>query len=337
MQDRTQDEMYNVSEHAENISSMETPFSEINAFSVTQSPTPGEWIKEREIGNKKLSYVSGDLVIRILNKAFRNRWSFEVKDSIVFQAQDKVYRDYKTKKETRTPQGSVVEVLGRLTVPGWGVREQWGAQVLLGGSDTQEHAFKAATTDAMKKCASMFGITLDLYGLEGMQELTVTPQDFLRDDNVEFDNLKKRIAEAQKERQGKPTAEPDTVDEELSVQDTAPATEQPVETETVNTNTAPAETNQHAESQAQEPEAQGPQVNEEVAAPQAQDVSRPWNEQDIKGMIKVKEFLGIQNNEELDKYVKEFMRNEEANLRQHITPSNIHDFLTYMNINYVNK
>lgn len=99
MQDRTQDEMYNVSDHAENISSMETPFSEINAFSVTQSPTPGEWIKEREIGNKKLSYVSGDLVIRILNKAFRNRWSFEVKDSIVFPAQDKVYRDYKTKKK----------------------------------------------------------------------------------------------------------------------------------------------------------------------------------------------------------------------------------------------
>ena len=112
------------------ISMVETPFSEMNALRVIQTPTNPEWIKMKN----NLSYISGDTVTRLLNKAFLYRWSFEVVETRVVQSQAK-------KNETST-QGSVVQVHGRLTVPGWGVREQWGSQPLVGGSDVQEHAFK---------------------------------------------------------------------------------------------------------------------------------------------------------------------------------------------------
>ena len=174
------------------------PFSEINALNAIQSPTNPQWVKTRNIKGTNLSYVSGDLVIRLLNKAFKYRWSFEIKETKVVESADRVFKNRNTGQETLTPQNPVVQTLGRLTVPGWGVREQWGAQPIIGGQDVQEHAFKASATDALKKCASMFGIALDLYGTEGMVDLAVTPQDYLADDEQSFETLKQRMVEAQK-------------------------------------------------------------------------------------------------------------------------------------------
>ena len=51
------------------ISMVETPFSEMNALRVIQTPTNPEWIKMKN----NLSYISGDTVTRLLNKAFLYR------------------------------------------------------------------------------------------------------------------------------------------------------------------------------------------------------------------------------------------------------------------------
>jgi len=61
------------------------------------------------------------------------------------------------------PQPPIAHVLGMLIVPGVGAVSQWGSKVLLGGADEQESAFKAAATDAFKKCATLLGIGLELY------------------------------------------------------------------------------------------------------------------------------------------------------------------------------
>lgn len=57
----------------------------------------------------------------------------------------------------------IAHVLGMLIVPGVGAVMQWGSKILQGGSSEQEHALKSATTDALKKCASLLGVALELY------------------------------------------------------------------------------------------------------------------------------------------------------------------------------
>jgi hypothetical protein len=119
-------------------------------------------IKERQQGNTKLSYIGGHTVIRLLNKAFKYQWSFEIVSEEIVPSQPKVNK-YKP-NDPPEAQPPVAKVLGRLTVPGYGVKEQYGSKVLIGGATEQEAAFKSASTDALKKCATLFGIGLELYG-----------------------------------------------------------------------------------------------------------------------------------------------------------------------------
>lgn len=133
-----------------------------------------QWIKQRTQGKTTLSYIGGHTVIRLLNKAFNYQWSFEivseeVKESVPKPAFDGWGNNRKPKlnpdgSQVMEPQPPVAKVLGRLTVPGVGVKEQYGSKVLIGGASEQESAFKSASTDALKKCASLFGIGLELYG-----------------------------------------------------------------------------------------------------------------------------------------------------------------------------
>lgn len=292
------------------ISMVETPFSEMNALRVIQTPTNPEWIKMKN----NLSYISGDTVTRLLNKAFLYRWSFEVVETRVVQSQAK-------KNETST-QGSVVQVHGRLTVPGWGVREQWGSQPLVGGSDVQEHAFKSAATDAMKKCASLFGIALDLYGKENFDELLVSPIDYLTDDVVFLEKLKQKQIKAREEKlkekaellaqQEMPAEAPQEV---LVAPEPVVETAPPIihQTQPVN---SPAETPVTSEPQP------APVETPAVA-------SSHWAPEDIEGLIAVKARLGITSNEGLDVYAQEFFAIPEATFR-HIAPINVKDFLHFM-------
>lgn len=112
-------------------------------------PTPPEFIKTRPgKGGKELSYVEGGYVVARLNAAFSPiGWQFEVvKETIIA---DEIW------------------VMGRLTVidhkNNFRVsKEQYGTKkredkMMLGD------ALKGAATDALKKCASYFGIALDVY------------------------------------------------------------------------------------------------------------------------------------------------------------------------------
>lgn len=146
-------------------------------------------IKEREQGGTKLSYIGGHTVIRLLNKAFGYKWSFEIVEDQIVPSLPKAVVEWnqqaRRKLPVKNPDGStkmedqppVVKVLGRLTVPGYGVKEQYGSKVLIGGATEQEAAFKSASTDALKKCATMFGIGLELYedDDESTAETATTP------------------------------------------------------------------------------------------------------------------------------------------------------------------
>lgn len=152
----------------------ELGFNMAQVQEVVEGKLNPSWIKQRKQGKATLSYIGGHTVIRLLNKAFGYQWSFEViseevRESIPKPAFEGWGNQRKPKVDAQgnqvyEPQPPVAKVLGRLTVPGVGVKEQYGSKVLIGGATEQESVFKSASTDALKKCASLFGIGLELYG-----------------------------------------------------------------------------------------------------------------------------------------------------------------------------
>jgi len=109
--------------------------------------TPIKYIKERDArGGGKVKYVETYYVVDQLNKLFGFRWNFEVLDE----------------------KSNDIEVIvkGRLTAYGGDehsiVKEQFGQVDRLKGVPLGDQK-KAATSDCLKKCASLFGIALDIY------------------------------------------------------------------------------------------------------------------------------------------------------------------------------
>jgi hypothetical protein len=113
-----------------------------------QLTTPTEFIKTRPgKGGKKFTYIEGGYVIARLNQIFSPvGWEFEVISERVEQHE--------------------VVIRGRLTVKGFDgltiSKEQYGTHDRLAGIPLGD-TLKAATTDALKKCASMIGVGLDIY------------------------------------------------------------------------------------------------------------------------------------------------------------------------------
>lgn len=120
---------------------------EIN-FAALDIKTPPEFIKKRPgAGGKQFSYVEIGYVIRKLNEAFSPlNWDFKITDKI------------------EKPKEIIVQ--GELTV-----KDHKGNSVVktqFGQGDFKSNVsfgdvYKAATSDALKKCASLLGVALDVY------------------------------------------------------------------------------------------------------------------------------------------------------------------------------
>ncbi len=125
--------------------------------------TPRHEIKYRQgRGGLQFAYVEHGYVTERLNMVFGFNWDFEVVDKQILE--DEVIVE--AKLTVRTPGGQTI------------VKTQFG------GADIKRHAsgtkkdrplsiaddFKAAASDALKKCASLLGIGLDLYGRDRPEE-----------------------------------------------------------------------------------------------------------------------------------------------------------------------
>lgn len=238
-----------------------------------------EWIKKRKQGSTELSYIGGNTVIHLLNAAFNYQWSFEiVLDEVVQSVPKPAYTGWgQNKKPVLNEDGThkmeaqppYLKVLGRLTVPGLGVREQFGSKIFIGGATEQESAFKSASTDALKKCASLFGIGLELYG----------------DEEYDFEDTSAHPAVPQE--QVKEVAKP---------VETTPA---PAKQET---KSAPTPAPAQQQKPASQP-AQAQTASQGAADPNA------WHPEDINRLKELKAILGITDNSQLDPYVREFLDN----------------------------
>lgn len=127
-----------------------TLLSEAQLEFITQK-TPPKFVKQRPgPGGRSLSYVEVGYVINILNQAFGYDWDYRVIDQQIGTRQ--------------------VWVRGELTVR---VKDRVITKGQYGGADIKGNiadSLKAAASDSLKKCASMIGISADLYwkDLDGM-------------------------------------------------------------------------------------------------------------------------------------------------------------------------
>lgn len=130
--------------------------------------TPRHEIKYRQgRGGLQFAYVEHGYVTERLNMVFGFNWDFEVVDKQILE--DEVIVE--AKLTVRTPGGQTI------------VKTQFG------GADIKRHGsgakngrplsiaddFKAAASDALKKCASLLGVGLDLYGRDRPEELDEAP------------------------------------------------------------------------------------------------------------------------------------------------------------------
>lgn len=151
------------------------------------APIPEYVIQQRDAGRgQTLDYLSGSTVIDMLNTTFGHfGWSAEFPEQWVRES-DPFFNKYSKSKEKTThngaegaweTQGSVAWAKCRLTVTlidengkeRTVVKEAFGSKSVIGKQSEQEHIFKAAQTDALKKAASLIGIGLQLYRAEEEQ------------------------------------------------------------------------------------------------------------------------------------------------------------------------
>lgn len=124
------------------------------------APTPKKHRYTRPAkGGGTWEYVTGTYVQKMLNYVFGWDWTFEVKEFKVLEKQ--------------------VIVLGMLTVTTQHsviTKEQFGRKDIAYRKSSDEpldlgNDLKAASTDALKKCASMFGLASDIYSKEEYKEI----------------------------------------------------------------------------------------------------------------------------------------------------------------------
>lgn len=128
---------------------------------IASQATPKQHIRQRKgRGGMVFKYVDGAYVIRTLNEAFGHNWDFEADNEQVIEFNGQPFE---------------IRCRGRLTVRLGGqavTKVQYGSQAIEFIKDKQGNivapvtigdCFKGAATDALKKCASMLGVALDLY------------------------------------------------------------------------------------------------------------------------------------------------------------------------------
>lgn len=152
-------------------------------FNFLFNKTPQEFTYERPAkGGGKWKYVEGGYVKKVLNFVTGFNWDFEIMDEMVML-------DIKQ-----------VIVKGKLTLRLQGetvVKMQYGrADVKFKRSDNLPldlgNDLKAAATDALKKCASEFGVAADIYNANSFREAKVT-EPKKSNEEISWDKTRERI------------------------------------------------------------------------------------------------------------------------------------------------
>lgn len=116
-----------------------------------------EWLEKNARGQDSLGIWA---VQQILDNAVKGitTWDFVILE----QWREEVYKYDKNSRQW-VFDGYVYHVRGCLHIEGIGSRQQFGSKVAVGGKDNQASSYKAAASDCLKKCASLFGVGSSIY------------------------------------------------------------------------------------------------------------------------------------------------------------------------------
>ena len=115
---------------------------------ILEKPFAPEQIKQRQATNGDLlDYIEGCAVIQRLNECFDAEWIFEIQEH-------RVYDDEVVVLGKLTAQGVAKSQFGKSRI----TRAKKDNSIISLGDD-----LKAAATDCVKKCATLFGVGLHLY------------------------------------------------------------------------------------------------------------------------------------------------------------------------------
>lgn len=178
----------------------------MTGLDILTKPFSEEYIKKRKIlrnGNvKEVDYIPGCHIISRLNECYGTNWSFNIVDRIVDFSQKQVAvcgvlrvlgEPRAIKLESLTVESNpeiashanIEAMTGELkqTQQSWVEKQQWGGvsmntyesgRIVCLGDD-----LKIATTDALKKCATLLGVGLYLYDQDNDADIvapTVSPE-----------------------------------------------------------------------------------------------------------------------------------------------------------------
>jgi recombination DNA repair RAD52 pathway protein len=136
------------------------PFTS-DQMNVLFSKTPDEYIRTREgRGNTTLDYVSGHYVMNVLNYVFAFGWDFEIIST------EREENDELTTLGKLSVLGKDGRVISKTQYGGSSIKKDKKGQIISISDDK-----KASATDALKKCASLFGVAWDVYGQEDFRQM----------------------------------------------------------------------------------------------------------------------------------------------------------------------
>lgn len=143
--------------------------------------TPANHIFTRPAkGGGTWTFVSGIYVKKVLNYVFGWNWDFEIIDEQEKHKQVIV----KGKLTVRDTKGQAIIKMqfGRADI-----KYRKGTETPLDyGND-----LKAATTDALKKCASELGVASDIYGKNEFKDIQITADEFSDEDKKKIEEMEK--------------------------------------------------------------------------------------------------------------------------------------------------
>lgn len=138
--------------------------------------TPKAYIRQRPAkGGGTWDYVTGGYVRKVLNLMFGFDWDFEiVSEQLYIDAKQVVVKGRLT---ARVKDRTIVKMQ-------FGCKDVMFKNEWIDGKKTQSkeplnlgNDFKAATTDALKKCAAEIGVAADIYNKEEFKEVKVVSTD----------------------------------------------------------------------------------------------------------------------------------------------------------------
>lgn len=156
--------------------------NEVDVEALT-APFEEEYVRTRrgDFG-KTLKYIPAKFIRERLNEVLQCKWSFF---PILEQRVSDPFQTYRKSDEEYVDSAKYIKILGVLAIPGLGVQVQYGVKKTYGSTESTD--WKAATTDAFKKCCAAFGIEAD-YDIDDEGDDENAPSGEVDLDEVEYDD-----------------------------------------------------------------------------------------------------------------------------------------------------